>query len=765
MSIKEDFFKYIGDEQSFARYQRSYKLILLKYLFELIDSEGKAREIDIARRFKKFYEDRKSRGLHPDVNVDPRIQNIDTSTINQVIAVIRENPLRAISSNGFIQRENINGEEYYSFNPELLKELTEKDKQELSELIDKKIKLYFERIDSRENNMGSGDLFKKQLEEFMNNYLRARTSEVFARHPLGYLIRNEIPKKISDLPFIDTNIFKVHGSCGQGNWAVVPWVAILNKNITTTTQVGVYIVYLFSDDMKRLYLTLNQGCTKLRQELGSRKAIEKMQNVSKSVRNAIKNTYFNADNNLTIGNEFYEQGCIYYKEYLANSIPEDAVLFDDLRKMVEIYNTYYDLFIQNERGTEQMDENEDNQIQENEQEAENQNRGASNQVSIIEEFNVKDEIQRICEYIRSKGFSYDDETIINFYLSLKSKPFVILAGTSGTGKSKLVKLFAEAIGATSDNGRFKLIPVRPDWSDSTDLLGYRDLHGKFHPGSLLSFIKEASEHTDLPYFLCLDEMNLARVEYYFSEILSIMETRTWEGDRIITDRLFSKEFFGNDEEAALQYLNLHIPENLYIVGTVNMDETTFPFSKKVLDRANTIEFSHVDLDFLIEDTEQPPVLTLHNSFLKSEFIVLQDCKMFEDTILTSVSILKDINKVLLEANQQFGYRIRDEVCFYMVNNQNYDLLPFNKAMDYEILQKILPRIQGSSMPIKRLLIELFKICINNKEQNFSPDNAEVNEEMFKYINNNPSIPYMKSALKIASMMRRFEEDGFTSYWM
>ncbi len=756
MSIKEDFFKYIGDEQSLAGYVKSYKLILLKFLLQLIDAEGKAKEIDVARRFKRFYEERKARDLLPDMNVDPRIRNIDTSTINQVIAVIRDNPLKVISDKGFVQRKSINGEEYYFFSHELMKELTEKDKQELSELIDKKIKLYFERVDAGEEGMGNIDSFKMQLIEFMNNYVNARTSEDFARHPLGYLIRNEIPKKISALPFIDTNILKIQGSCGQGNWATVPWIAILNKNITTTTQEGVYIVYLFSEDMERLYLTLNQGCTKLIQKHGRREAIKKMQSVAESVRSTIKNTYFNTDNDLTIGNEFYEQGCIFYKEYLANSIPEDTILFDDLEKMVEIYNSYYNLFVENAIDIDLLEED-----------AANQDEDAANRDNVYDEFNVKDEIKRICEYIRSKGFSYDNETIINFYLSLKSKPFVILAGPSGTGKSKLVKLFAEAIGATSENGRFKLIPVRPDWSDSTDLLGYRDLHGKFHPGSLLSFIKEASENINLPYFLCLDEMNLARVEYYFSDILSIMETRTWDRERIITDRLFSREFFGDDEEAASKFMNLHIPENLYIVGTVNMDETTFPFSKKVLDRANTIEFSYVDLDFdfRIEDSEQPATLILHNDFLKSEYITLKDCKILQDTVLTSVSILKEINNVLLEANQQFGYRIRDEICYYLAYNHTYDLLPFDTAMDYEILQKILPRIQGSSMSIKKLLIELFKICINNQAQNFSPDNAGVNEDMFKYIDNNPSIPYKKSALKIASMMRRFEEDGFTSYWM
>lgn len=140
-------------------------------------------------------------------------------------------------------------------------------------------------------------------------------------------------------------------------------------------------------------------------------------------------------------------------------------------------------------------------------------------------YNVKDELDYIKSYIKNHGFSYNDKLIENFYLSLKSKPFLILAGISGTGKSKLARLFAEAIGCNTKNGRFMLVPVRPDWSDSTELLGYKDMHNKFHPGVLTNFIKRAINDINRPYFFVLDEMNLARVEHYFSDILSIIESR------------------------------------------------------------------------------------------------------------------------------------------------------------------------------------------------------------------------------------------------
>ena len=159
-----------------------------------------------------------------------------------------------------------------------------------------------------------------------------------------------------------------------------------------------------------------------------------------------------------------------------------------------------------------------------------------------EKLTIKDSISGIKYYIASKGFNYEDELIENFYLSLKSKPFVILAGISGTGKTRLVKLFAEAIGATVKNGRYKMVSVRPDWSDSSDLFGHVDLNGIFVPGAIIDFVKRAERDISRPYFLCLDEMNLARVEYYLSDILSIIETRDFHNGTIETVPLISDTY-------------------------------------------------------------------------------------------------------------------------------------------------------------------------------------------------------------------------------
>lgn len=362
----------------------------------------------------------------------------------------------------------------------------------------------------------------------------------------------------------------------------------------------------------------------------------------------------------------------------------------------------------------------------------------------VADINIKDVLNNIKNYIFARGFDYPDGLIENFYLSIKSKPFVILAGTSGTGKTRLVKLFAEAISA-----EFKLVSVRPDWSDGTDLFGHTDLNGNFIPGPVCSAFDVAISNPKKPVFLCLDEMNLARVEYYLSDFLSVIESREKKNGRIITEQI-------------AQYKN-GLPENLYVIGTVNMDETTFPFSKKVLDRANTIEFNFVDLIPKQRTGDSFEPQDLPNSFLCTSYLILAaeyaKDQEFIDTICTE---LQTLNGKLAKANSHIGFRVRDEIVFYMLNNKEAGgLLDFDEALDNEIMQKILPRIQGSSAAIKSLLIDIFKFCMKN-ESGIDADTGNVGEQMSRVAGN---ARYPESAKKVSYMMKRFENDGFTSYWL
>lgn len=354
-------------------------------------------------------------------------------------------------------------------------------------------------------------------------------------------------------------------------------------------------------------------------------------------------------------------------------------------------------------------------------------------------------ITHIDSYIACKGFYYAKEEITNLFLSLKTKPFVILSGISGTGKTKIVQWFAESIGATERNGQFTLIPVRPDWNDGSDLLGYRDIKGGFAKGPLTKVLEKAKEHPNLPFIVLLDEMNLARVEYYFSDILSVMESRRWEDGEIVTSNLLSEDIAGQA---------ITLPTNVYIIGTVNMDDTTHPFSKKVLDRANTIEFNEVNLGYLefLSDLVEHPSIELSNNDLGGKYLTLKDVyKEYPDVIKRATDELVSLNEHLKEIGAHVGYRVRDEICFYLAYNEQGDLLSFEQAFDRCVMQKILPRISGSDDRVKKVLDNLFTFCTNQV----------FNEEAFDEL----PAKYPKSAKKIAEMRRRLLDDGYTSFWI
>ena len=374
--------------------------------------------------------------------------------------------------------------------------------------------------------------------------------------------------------------------------------------------------------------------------------------------------------------------------------------------------------------------------------------------NLVEEpVDIPGTLRQVGGYITAHGFTCTPGIVENLYLCLKAKPFVILTGIAGIGKSSLARLFAEAMGANTENGRYKQVPVRPDWKDSRGLLGYLDSSGRFVPGALNDFIKEAVDNPRKPYFLCLDEMNLARVEYYFSEILSVMETRRDREGRTVTDPLLGDEAFGRDELARERYGELYLPENLYIIGTVSSEETAFSLSRKVLDRASLIEIGQVSLHLQSPPRTMPEPIHLGNRFLKSDVLVLANCTRQRDMIQEVVTLLEAMNGILMKANAQIGYRVRDEICFYLLYNAEYGLMSQEDGLDHAILQKILPRIQGGGSAVESVLTDLFKICAGTRSGN----------AVRNYAGNRGGL-FPKSAEKLSAMVKRFDQEGKTSFW-
>lgn len=380
-------------------------------------------------------------------------------------------------------------------------------------------------------------------------------------------------------------------------------------------------------------------------------------------------------------------------------------------------------------------------------------------------------------FIRTRGFNFGSEVLRALYASLHSKPFVILAGNSGTGKSRLARLFAEAVGANAGNGQFQMIPVRPDWNDSSDLLGYFDLNGDYRPGQLIATLLRADAQRDKPFFVCLDEMNLARVEHYFSDFLSIIESRRRENGAVVSDAVLRTEHIQKmkrdslpaDVAVILQYMQssprpIGLPANLFIVGTVNMDETTQPFSRKVLDRANTLEFNDIDLEEGLGDDEpQTPVppLDLHSDFLASEFTSLNDLRSeHHDTAAKVASFLQSLNDSLALAGFEVGYRVRDESIAFTI----YALgagMSREEAEKNIVLQKVLPRVQGSSPRIETALISLMKLLAGDEEVP-DKDATDYTSRLEQLRGRADASPVLR---KLAGMLLIFREEGFTSFWL
>jgi hypothetical protein len=247
-----------------------------------------------------------------------------------------------------------------------------------------------------------------------------------------------------------------------------------------------------------------------------------------------------------------------------------------------------------------------------------------------------------------------------------------------------------------------------------------------------------------------------------------METRKRKNpeDPIVTDRLIPEQFLGEKEDEISDYRGLILPENLYLIGTVNMDETTFPFSKKVLDRANMIEFSDIDLTYNGGENQSivtPAPLDLPNSFFKANYLTLGECPSSKD-LTEMCENLQDLNGILSEANMQVGYRVRDEAVFYEIENEKDGLITPEQAFDNILMQKVLPRVQGGSTRIRDMLCDLFVKYVG-KYDDSNQKTGNVADKMDLTIKSSKTLLYPKTAAKIAYMMRRYQEDGFTSYWL
>ena len=377
-----------------------------------------------------------------------------------------------------------------------------------------------------------------------------------------------------------------------------------------------------------------------------------------------------------------------------------------------------------------------------------------------------------------------------YITAIKSKPFLLLAGISGTGKSRIVRELARACWDVDSNEykapkprNFEMVQVKPNWHDSSELIGYvsRIDGERYVVGPFLKFLVKAMKEPDVPYFLCLDEMNLAPVEQYFAEYLSVVESRKCDGKTVVTDPIIEYEatdaykslidqLFYDDEETRLgmlkeeKGLRLTIPQNLIVVGTVNMDETTFSFSRKVLDRAMTIEMNEVDLKGGLT-TRHEQIGKLGNEELVGTAVEGVDVySQYQSVCDTAISYLQSVNDMLEGTPFKVAYRTRNEVLLYVVNNLPYSKnadgkdLPqeyvIARALDEITNMKILSRIEGDESKVsEEFLNELSETIKKGLEDVFEGLFDEDDDDVYKSV----------SLAKIEEMKGRLES-GYTSFW-
>ena len=329
----------------------------------------------------------------------------------------------------------------------------------------------------------------------------------------------------------------------------------------------------------------------------------------------------------------------------------------------------------------------------------------------------------------------------NILTALRTKPFLLLAGISGTGKSRIVRELAfkscpeflrDADGTTP--GNYCMIEVKPNWHDSSELLGYYShISKEYQYTNFIKFLVKAMMFPDVPFFVCLDEMNLAPVEQYFAEFLSVLETRKKVGDRIRTGALVKPEYFAELQNAeggdgyiftqwfpeikrnipyniytnpTLAQVGLTLPDNVFIIGTVNMDDTTHQFSRKVLDRAMTIEMNGGKLSDMFGQSHNLEYLPEEDiwdvnkfipEYVTADEVIAVNPDTAEELKTKLPERLEEINEVLKDTPFVVSYRVLNELVIYTGNLLN-DGKSIDEAIDEAVnqivLMKILPRIEG-----------------------------------------------------------------------
>ncbi len=577
----------------------------------------------------------------------------------------------------------------------------------------------------------SSNFLSSLILEVLNRYSDARR-EPFPTHDVAETVKRTVPQVLHQVVDLPKDRYIVLSSVGQGNWAAVPWVAILDQQRGGNIQNGLYVAILFPADMSKVVLALMYGVT----GSGGREG---------RTRGSIDNRVTTLRKRLHLGGTTwrlepiqlsdhgvgaqYGRGIVCYQTFEKDSLPSDAEWRTVVDELLDLYDDAFDAM--SGAPNYEFDDSETELTAKEEHESYG-----------VTPFSLSD----AHNLVASLGYRMSADMLLNLILSLYVRPFVILSGRSGTGKTTISRILAGLFGWD-----YHLVAVSPAWADPADLLGFVSPMNHARVAGALETLLTAQTSSAL---VCLDEFNVAKVEHYFSDFISAMdggdEFRFWGG-------MAGLERLVRDSHDALK-----LPDNLYVVATMNFDDSVQSITPRVLDRANLIEFDVATAEDLVVDQ-------------RLDWETLKDHTTFAwpwvDSIETDDELahaaIQRVWRSLEGSRGQFGHRVAQEMYRYVVAGMPFgDELARTEGqqrealLDRQMVQRLLPKFHGTAAT--RDIDALAKLLQNLLGQEEKPPEVQERQRLVDEATNLGVYPL--TVAKIRRLLATFTEDGYASFW-